>query len=108
MTYIEAASADAGTRRRTRAASSRSRPRSGRSSDAGECLFCRLAKPRNDRADLVVTRRAHAFLMLNRFPYNPAHVMVAVARHAGQFSELTPAERDEVMELTAIAERALA
>ena len=82
----------------------RSRP----SSKAEECLFCRLRKPGDDREDLVLARREHAFLMLNRFPYNPAHLMVAVARHAGQFVELTPEERSDLIDLTALAERALA
>jgi len=72
------------------------------------CLFCRVHRTRADRADLVVARRAHAYLMLNRYPYNPAHLMVAVARHAGSFTDLSPAERDDLHDLTALAERALA
>jgi ATP adenylyltransferase len=46
--------------------------------------------------------------MLNRFPYNPAHLMVAVARHAARFSELGDAERVDVLDLTSLAEEALA
>ena len=72
------------------------------------CLFCRVARGRADRRDLVLARTANALLMLNRFPYNPAHLMVAVRRHAGQFHELDAAERTELLELTATAERALA
>jgi ATP adenylyltransferase len=45
--------------------------------------------------------------MLNRFPYNPAHVMVAVARHAAQFADLNADEWEELVGLTALAERAL-
>jgi len=72
------------------------------------CLFCRVRSPGDDRRNLVVARRPHAFLMLNRFPYNPAHVMVAVARHAGHFADLTRDEREDVMALVALAERAIA
>src|SRR5437773_12546342 len=61
--------------------------RPGRSATC-RCLFCRVGRSGNDRADLVLVRRPHAFLMLNRFPYNPAHLMVAVARHAATFAEL--------------------
>ncbi len=71
------------------------------------CLFCRVGRRRTDRADLVVARRPHALLMLNRFPYNPAHLMVAVARHTGAFHALTAAERGDVLDLTGLAERAL-
>ena len=71
------------------------------------CLFCRVAKASADRRDLVLARREHALLMLNRYPYASAHVMVAVKRHAGQFCELSPGERADLLELTALAERAL-
>ncbi len=72
------------------------------------CLFCRVRRARGDRAHLVLARRPHALLMLNRYPYNPAHLMVAVARHTGAFHELTPAERADLLDLTGLAERALA
>jgi ATP adenylyltransferase len=72
------------------------------------CLFCRVAKSRADRSHLVLARSPRAILMLNRFPYNPAHLMVAVVRHAAQFHELDAAEGAELLEMTALAERALA
>jgi ATP adenylyltransferase len=72
------------------------------------CLFCRVARGKTDRADLVLTRRPHALLMLNRFPYNPAHLMVAVVRHVPQFERLDADERADLMDLVAVAERALA
>ena len=72
------------------------------------CLFCRVRRGSADKRDLVLARNSHAMLMLNRYPYNPAHLMVAVRRHAGQFHELDAAERGGLLELTALAERALA
>ncbi|MEQ1832677.1 MAG: HIT domain-containing protein [Candidatus Eisenbacteria bacterium] len=72
------------------------------------CLFCRLAAEKADRRDLVLARDDHALLMLNRYPYSSAHLMVAVQRHAGQFHELTRDEMLAVQRLTALAERALA
>jgi len=78
-----------------------------RGAKPGGCLFCRVRRARDDRANLVVARRDLGFIMLNRFPYNPAHVMVAVARHAGAFSDLTADERAALMDLVALAERAL-
>ncbi len=74
----------------------------------GGCLFCRVAAARADRRDLVLARNTHALLMLNRYPYASAHLMVAVARHAGQFHALSAAERTDLLELVALAERALA
>jgi ATP adenylyltransferase len=72
------------------------------------CLFCRVWKaPRDDRKNLVLARREHALLMLNRFPYNPGHLMVAIARHAARFEALRAPELEDLLELTAVAERIL-
>ena len=71
------------------------------------CLFCRVAKSKADRANFVVARRGTALVMLNRFPYNPAHLMVAPLRHVAGFSGLTAEEREDLLELTARAEVAL-
>ncbi len=71
------------------------------------CLFCRVAAARADRRDLVLARRADAVLMLNRYPYASAHLMVAVRRHAARFRDLRPAERSDVLDLVSLAERAL-
>jgi ATP adenylyltransferase len=112
MAYIRAATgsgAESGGRRSRPGAGSRARGgAAGKRGESGGCLFCRLGGRRADRADLVLARRPHAFLMLNRFPYNPAHLMVAVVRHAPRFADLTPGEREDLLDLTALAERALA
>lgn len=71
------------------------------------CLFCRTARTREDRSQLVLARRPNAFLMLNRYPYNPGHLMVAVARHRARFELLDAGERVDLLELVALAERAL-
>jgi ATP adenylyltransferase len=71
------------------------------------CLFCRVGEANADRRDLVIARRPHAVLMLNKYPYASAHLMVAVKRHAAQFRDLSPAEREDLHELTAVAEHLL-
>jgi ATP adenylyltransferase len=71
------------------------------------CLFCRVARTSADRRDLVLARRPNAVLMLNRYPYASAHLMVAVKRHAARFVELDAAERADLLDLVALAERAL-
>jgi ATP adenylyltransferase len=72
-----------------------------------QCLFCRVAGTTADRRDLVLARTSHAVLMLNRYPYASGHLMVAVKRHAARFVELSAAERADVLDLVALAERAL-
>jgi len=75
------------------------------------CIFCDFPAEQGEEADrrnLVAHRSAHAFTILNRFPYNPAHLMVAVARHAGSIADLTATERADWLDLAALAERILA
>jgi ATP adenylyltransferase len=79
-----------------------------RAAAPADCLFCRVARSRADRANLVLLRRPDAFLLLNRFPYSPAHLMIAVRRHVGTFAALTAGERADALALAALAERALA
>jgi len=53
------------------------------------CLFCRLLEnPDDPDAELVVWRPQGAIVMLNKFPYNPGHVMVAPVTHVPSFEEL--------------------
>ena len=77
------------------------------SRDEETCLFCRVARSTADRRDLVLARRPHAMLMLNRYPYASAHLMVAVQRHTARFVELETPERADLLDLVALAERAL-
>jgi len=46
-------------------------------------------------------------LMLNRYPYASAHLMVAAKRHVARFVDLDAAERADLLDLVALAERAL-
>jgi ATP adenylyltransferase len=67
------------------------------------CVFC-LALQGGDEAGLVVTRGAHAFVLLNKFPYASGHVMVAPVRHIGDFGALVDGE---VLEIHRLAARTL-
>ena len=62
------------------------------------CLFCRLIEnPDDPDAALVVWRPEGAIVMLNKFPYNPGHVMVAPAAHKGDLADLDDAESASLM-----------
>jgi ATP adenylyltransferase len=71
------------------------------------CLFCALKKKGDDRSRWIIERGPRAFLVLNAFPYNSGHVMIALNRHVGSIAGLTPAERDDVWRLLDRSERAL-
>jgi ATP adenylyltransferase len=71
------------------------------------CLFCALKKPGDDAKRWILERGPYAFLVLNAFPYNTGHCMVALNRHVGTMTRLTRAERLDVWRLCARAETAI-
>ncbi|MEA2476214.1 MAG: adenylyltransferase [Actinomycetota bacterium] len=74
--------------------------------DEGQCIFCaHLDEP--DEQALILTRGKRAFALMNAFPYNTGHVMVAPLRHAGDLIDLDDDERNELMSLTATTEAAI-
>jgi ATP adenylyltransferase len=63
-----------------------------------ECFLCRGAAERDDRANLVVARGAQTLVVLNRYPYNNGHLLIAPLAHLPTLSELTPDLQLELME----------
>ena len=71
------------------------------------CFFCNAAT--GDDADgLVVFRGERALVVLNKFPYASGHLLVAPARHVGEFGDVSDEEALEVHRLAGSAMAALA
>ena len=64
------------------------------------CIFCNHLAEGDDDAANILHRGENCFVILNAFPYNTGHLMVAPIRHAGDVSELSHRERHELFELT--------
>jgi len=66
------------------------------------CLFCRAfeGSPDDDRESLVVHRETQALVMMNRFPYNNGHLMVAPRAHEGSLTGLDDEQLLALMTLT--------
>jgi ATP adenylyltransferase len=64
------------------------------------CIFCDFpaAPPAEDRRNLIVRRGAHAFAILNRYPYNSGHLMVVPRRHGADLAALPAAEWADLQE----------
>ena len=56
------------------------------------CIFCNRLKEKNDRENLILTRREDVFAIMNRYPYNNGHLMVAPNRHEGDITKFTQRE----------------
>ena len=52
------------------------------------CIFCVLPAADDQQAALVLARTAHSVVMLNRFPYQNGHVMVAPRQHTAELAAL--------------------
>ena len=66
------------------------------------CFFCEAAAagPSDDARHLVLARGELALVMLNRYPYNNGHLMVAPTAHVANLEELPPSTANDVMALT--------
>ena len=65
------------------------------------CLFCRVIENPNDPdAELVVWRPEGAIVLLNKFPYNAGHVMVAPIAHQGELENLDEMQIADLMRAT--------
>jgi ATP adenylyltransferase len=51
----------------------------------------------DDRRNLIVLRTQHSVVVLNRFPYNNGHLLVAPLRHKGKLGELGAEEMLDTM-----------
>src|ERR1051326_6286970 len=67
---------------------------------AGEepCFLCQGLADTDDRRHLVVLRTPRSVVVLNRFPYNNGHLLIAPRAHRGQLHELDADELLEIME----------
>src|SRR5258708_3765965 len=67
---------------------------------AGEtsCFICQGLSEDDDRRNLIVWRTPLSVVVLNRFPYNNGHLLIAPRAHKGQLAELTADELLETME----------
>ena len=76
---------------------------------AGDTRPCTELPARgDDRAALIVHRAPLCYLMLNRFPYNPGHLLAIPFREVLDFEDLTAAESAGLMATMIFAKKILA
>ena len=74
--------------------------------EARGCLFCEL-KGARDEEGKVVFRSRTCYVVLNIYPYNTGHVMVAPYRHVACLSELTDEELLDLWRTVGLAIKAI-
>jgi ATP adenylyltransferase len=71
--------------------------------DSEGCIFCDQLAAGDDHAAHILYRGGKAFVMLNAFPYNTGHLMVAPLRHVAELHDLDSTELACLMELTSMS-----
>ena len=64
------------------------------------CFLCEAAATDDHEAMLILERSAGCIVILNKYPYNSGHLLVAPERHVGQIDELSSDESTAVMQRT--------
>jgi ATP adenylyltransferase len=73
--------------------------------DDGEgCIFCDLPAAGDDDGAHILTRAELAYVILNTFPYNPGHLLVAPFRHTGDLETL---EEPELRDIDRLLQRSV-
>ena len=72
-----------------------------------ECIFCTLPREGADDRNLILHRSEYAYIIMNKYPYNPGHLMVAPYRHVANIEELTDDEASDMWKLIKLSIRAL-
>ena len=64
------------------------------------CIFCAAKRATADARHHVVARGSHTFALLNLYPYNNGHLLLAPYRHVGALDALRAEEWAELLTLT--------
>ncbi|MHC4131005.1 MAG: HIT family protein [Planctomycetota bacterium] len=76
--------------------------------DTSDCFLCRdLNSPDDDDNNLVLWRTARSIVVLNHFPYNNGHLLIAPARHIPSLDQATDEEMLELNKLIRESQKAL-
>jgi ATP adenylyltransferase len=63
------------------------------------CILCDLPAQNNDVENYILYRGKNNFIMLNGFPYNPGHLLIAPYSHIDTPEKLSEEERNEHFQL---------
>ena len=63
------------------------------------CIFCKAMKQKNDRECFILYRGKHNFILLNKYPYTPGHLMIAPNEHLDSIESAEKESTDEMIEL---------
>jgi ATP adenylyltransferase len=69
------------------------------SSKPEECILCLGTDRKDDKARLVLYRSSHSLVMMNRYPYNNGHLMVAPLQHIADLEHIAPETAQDMFQV---------
>lgn len=77
-------------------------------SEIEQCFFCdAVSLDTVSEESLVVHIDINTFVIMNKYPYNNGHLLIAPKRHIGDITELSEIELFEIMKLQVVAVKVL-
>lgn len=71
------------------------------------CIFCDKPRAGDDAGNLILRRGERAFVLMNLYPYNGGHLLIAPYTHVAELETLAHDDLVEMLELSVAATRAL-
>jgi len=68
------------------------------------CIFCKKPSENKDEENFILYRGERVFVIMNVYPYNNGHLMIAPYKHVGEVTELTDGE---VAEMAKVCQKSL-
>lgn len=78
-----------------------------KASEVSECVFCTAATSEDEESSLIIARTQYSLAMLNAYPYNTAHIMIAPKRHVPRIELLNDYEVLDLFSLAKAVIRAI-
>ena len=69
------------------------------------CIFCKRHKGKKDKENLILFRGKLSFVIMNKYPYNTGHLMVAPYRHVGKLEKM---KQEELLDLASLTQKCVA
>jgi len=71
------------------------------------CIFCIKKSKEKDKDLLILKRGKFSFVMMNKFPYNPGHLLIAPYEHISNLEDIQTETILEMMKLKTMSIKAL-
>jgi len=66
------------------------------------CIFCKRHNDKKDKKNLILFRGKLSFVIMNKYPYNTGHLMVAPYKHVGKLGNL---KKEELLDLALLTQK---